>query len=192
MSDPSLTRRGAATRLRLLEAAAVEFAERGIAGARVDRITVAANSNKAQLYGYFGSKEGLFEAVLEHRFGGSEASFPFSAEDVASWAVHLYDQNLREPDLARLIAWTRLERRPTGRWFDGLQHDPKLEAIAQAQRSGAIRNGDPVDLITLVISMAGAWSSASGVYAASPDEPASQHELRRSLLRDSVERVLRP
>jgi AcrR family transcriptional regulator len=44
-----------ATRQRLLDAAAEEFAARGIAGARVDRIAQAARSNKAQIYHYFGS-----------------------------------------------------------------------------------------------------------------------------------------
>jgi hypothetical protein len=48
---------------------------------------------------------------------------PFDADDLAGWAVRLYDQNLRHPDLARLIAWTRLERCPTGRWFDSAQHE---------------------------------------------------------------------
>ena len=53
-----------ATQRRLLEAAAQEFAARGIAGARVDRIAEAARSNKAQIYHYFGSKDELFDAVF--------------------------------------------------------------------------------------------------------------------------------
>jgi AcrR family transcriptional regulator len=53
-----------ATRRRLLDAAAAEFARLGIAGARVDRIAEAARTNKAQIYHYFGSTDGLFVAVL--------------------------------------------------------------------------------------------------------------------------------
>ena len=53
-----------ATRRRLLDAAAEEFAAFGIAGARVDRIAVAAASNKAQIYHYFGNKDKLYEACL--------------------------------------------------------------------------------------------------------------------------------
>src|SRR5712691_1278983 len=49
---------------RILAAATEEFTKHGIAGARVDRIAAAANSNKAMLYAYFGNKEQLFEAAF--------------------------------------------------------------------------------------------------------------------------------
>ena len=158
----------------------------------MDRITAEARSNKAQLYGYFGNKDRLFDAVLDDRVTRTVEAVPFDADDLATWAVLLYDQNLHEPELTRLIAWTRLERRPTGRWFDGLEHDPKLEAIRRAQAAGVIRPGNPIDIVTLIISMAGAWSAASGVYTASTAEQATIHDDRRSLLRESVARMLHP
>jgi hypothetical protein len=52
MPELPTTPRGTATSRRILDAAAEEFAERGIAGARIDRIIAAARTNKAQLYGY--------------------------------------------------------------------------------------------------------------------------------------------
>jgi AcrR family transcriptional regulator len=52
-------------RKELIVAARTEFAEHGFAGARVQRIADRTNSNKALLYGYFGSKQGLYLAVLE-------------------------------------------------------------------------------------------------------------------------------
>ncbi|MFE7871938.1 TetR/AcrR family transcriptional regulator [Micromonospora humida] len=58
-----MTAKGAAAGRRILDAAA-EFAERGIAGARIDRNTATARTNKAQVYGYFGNKDGLFDAVI--------------------------------------------------------------------------------------------------------------------------------
>jgi hypothetical protein len=64
MAEQPLTARGAATRDRIVEVATREFAEHGIAGARVERIVAAARTNKAQLYAYFGSKEGLFDAIF--------------------------------------------------------------------------------------------------------------------------------
>ena len=54
-----------ATRQRLIDAARAEFAQYGIAGARVDRIAANAASNKAQIYHYYGSKDALFDAVWE-------------------------------------------------------------------------------------------------------------------------------
>lgn len=53
------------TRKRILAAATVEFARKGLGGARVDEIAVRSKSNKRMIYHYFGSKERLFTAVLE-------------------------------------------------------------------------------------------------------------------------------
>ena len=53
------------TRAAILEAAEGIFAEVGLAGARIDAIAGAAGINKAMLYYYFKSKEGLYRAVLE-------------------------------------------------------------------------------------------------------------------------------
>jgi TetR/AcrR family transcriptional regulator len=54
-----------ATRQAILQAAERIFAEEGLAGARTDAIAAAAGVNKALLYYYFRSKEGLYRAVLE-------------------------------------------------------------------------------------------------------------------------------
>jgi TetR/AcrR family transcriptional regulator len=53
---------------RILAAAAAEFAERGFAGARVDRIARRARVNKAMLYYHFGSKERLYRVLLHGMF----------------------------------------------------------------------------------------------------------------------------
>ncbi len=57
--------RSAETRARILDAALSEFALRGLAGARTERIATAADVNKALLYYYFESKEKLYLAALE-------------------------------------------------------------------------------------------------------------------------------
>ena len=53
------------TRNALMKAALKEFAAHGFSGARIDRIASAAKCNMRMLYHYFGSKEGLYVAVLE-------------------------------------------------------------------------------------------------------------------------------
>jgi TetR/AcrR family transcriptional regulator len=53
---------------RILTAAAGEFAARGFAGARVDRIARRARVNKAMLYYHFHSKHGLYRAMLRQTF----------------------------------------------------------------------------------------------------------------------------
>jgi AcrR family transcriptional regulator len=54
---------------RILAVAALEFAERGYAGARVDRIARRARVNKAMLYYHFASKQGLYRTLLRSTFG---------------------------------------------------------------------------------------------------------------------------
>jgi TetR/AcrR family transcriptional regulator len=53
------------SRASILRAAERTFAEAGLSGARVDQIAARAGVNKALLYYYFRSKEGLYRAVLE-------------------------------------------------------------------------------------------------------------------------------
>ena len=53
------------TMANILEVAKVEFAEKGLAGARIDEIAAATQTSKRMIYYYFGSKEGLYTAVLE-------------------------------------------------------------------------------------------------------------------------------
>jgi AcrR family transcriptional regulator len=56
------------TRERLFAAAAAEFAARGFAGAKVDRIAATACVNKAMLYYHFRSKARLYGDVLRDMF----------------------------------------------------------------------------------------------------------------------------
>jgi TetR/AcrR family transcriptional regulator len=54
---------------RILAVAALEFAARGYAGARVDRIARRARVNKAMLYYHFSSKQRLYRTLLRATFG---------------------------------------------------------------------------------------------------------------------------
>lgn len=56
------------TKRRLLQAAKAEFAKNGLGGARVDEISDRARANKRMLYHYFGSKDDLFQTVLEQAY----------------------------------------------------------------------------------------------------------------------------
>src|SRR6201987_500186 len=62
------------SRAAILQGAAYEFAEHGIAGARTDSIAREARVNKALLYYYFKDKETLYSAVLDEAFSGLKKS----------------------------------------------------------------------------------------------------------------------
>lgn len=194
MSDQPTSTRGAATYRRIIEAATQEFAQYGIAGARVERIIAASRSNKAQLYGYFGNKEQLFDAIFFDSLERITNVVPIDVEDLADWAVRLYDEYLARPELIRLATWARLERRPTGHLVAEHERydDHKLRAIAEAQAAGRVRQGDPFDVMAMVIAMSMAWSPVSNVYAATATEPSDVHDERRALLRDCVRRAVAP
>lgn len=191
MVDKPLTSRGAATRDRIVEVATQEFAEHGIAGARIERIVAAARTNKAQLYGYFGNKEALFDAIFTASLDRIVNAVPIGT-DLADWAVRLYDDYLLRPDLIRLATWSRMERRHQGHLLADADHrnDHKIQAIADAQAAGDVVPGDPFDVMALVIAMSMAWSPVSNVYAASADEPDEDHQRRRELLRETVRRAV--
>lgn len=58
------------TRENLLASATEVFVKKGFSGARVDEIARRAKANKAMIYYHFGSKEGLYKAVLLKYIGG--------------------------------------------------------------------------------------------------------------------------
>jgi TetR/AcrR family transcriptional regulator len=52
---------------KILEAATTEFAQYGLAGARIDRIAESAGINKAMIYYHFHSKENLYQAIINQQ-----------------------------------------------------------------------------------------------------------------------------
>ncbi|VWB61832.1 TetR family transcriptional regulator [Burkholderia territorii] len=91
-------------------AAAEEFASGGLFGARVDQIARRAETNERMLYYYFGSKEQLFTAVLEHAFSAlTDAERVLDLDGVAPveavtrLAHFVWDYYRDHPELLRLI-----------------------------------------------------------------------------------------
>ena len=57
-----------ATRAEILSVATEEFSAKGLSGSRVDEIAERTHAVKRMIYYYFGSKEGLYRAVLENAY----------------------------------------------------------------------------------------------------------------------------
>ena len=168
------------TRTRILAAARAEFAEFGLAGARVDRIAEAAAANKRLIYVYFGSKEALFDTVIERCLASAAEAVPFDPVDVTGYAAALFDYLVAYPETMRLTTWNQLER--------GENTEASLEvyrgmvrALRAAQRRGQANAGlDPVDLIALVQALARAWFVASpALRGAGTDDPWSPARLAK-------------
>jgi len=69
----SQEQRKAETRQRLLDAAALLFAERGIEAVSIDTIAEAADRTSGAVYAHFGGKDGLLSALLENLVNESAA-----------------------------------------------------------------------------------------------------------------------
>jgi AcrR family transcriptional regulator len=82
---------------KILTAASREFAQFGLAGARVDRIAAKAGINKAMIYYYFRSKENLYQTILQMHFDqigrmlGETFKAGDSPESVFSKLTQAYD-----------------------------------------------------------------------------------------------------
>ena len=151
------------TRARILEAAKAEFAERGLGGARVDRIARLSGANKRMLYHYFGSKQDLFLAVLEDIYEEMR-------RDEA--ALHL-EQLDPETAIRRLIEFyfAFYVERP---YFIRLLNSENLHKAQHVKRSPKVRGvaGRPGELHAPVINLIGdllCRGQASGVFRGNVD-----------------------
>ena len=120
--------RKAATRTRLLEAAARVYSARGFAGATLDDVAEEAGLTKGAVYGHFGSKDNLLAALMEeylaHEIGEQVALFsreettwerPFVGSD--RWMAEID----RTPDAFRLLVEF---------WLAASRNEGKREQIA--------------------------------------------------------------
>ena len=138
-----MPRTSAPTRARLIAAAIAEFADHGLAGARVDQIAAAAAANKRAIYDYFGNKEGLFDAALISVIGDLNEAVPLQPDDLPGYAARLFDYLLAHPAAVRMIAWRRLERPQAGPGLSDTYVEDMLAVRDQAQGTLQARQGDP-------------------------------------------------
>ncbi|QYC42211.1 HTH-type transcriptional repressor NicS [Nonomuraea coxensis DSM 45129] len=97
------------TKRRIFTAATAEFAEHGLAGARVDRIAAAAKANKQAIYLYYGGKEKLFAAVLRAKLEEIHVAISLDPEALAESVGQIFDWHQQHPELIRLLLWEALE-----------------------------------------------------------------------------------
>jgi AcrR family transcriptional regulator len=177
------------TKARLLEAATAEFAEYGIAGARVDRIAKMAETNKAMIYAYFGSKDELFDTAFSAHIDAWLEEVDFEVTDLPGYAGRVFDRFEVDPGALRLSTWYRLER-PGG---VGLQavvaiNQVRLERLERAQRDGGLATHfSPIQLLALIQAIATSWATTNpelGVLSA------TDRDQRRQAVVDAVDRLL--
>ncbi|SIR10357.1 TetR family transcriptional regulator [Micromonospora avicenniae] len=148
------------SRDKLLGAAAEEFGERGIAGARVERIAAQAGVSKGLVYTHFGSKDELFDAVFADYVLETMRQVPFTAADLPEYAGRLHDWYLANPAAARLSRWYSLERGEDAQLETvSTSSAAKVEAITTAQEQGQISSRlDAPTMLLAVLTLASMWA----------------------------------
>ncbi|HSV55422.1 MAG TPA: TetR/AcrR family transcriptional regulator [Burkholderiaceae bacterium] len=153
-NDPERTMAG------ILEVATAEFSDKGLSGARIDEIAAATRTSKRMIYYYFGSKEGLYIAVLEdayRRIRSIETELhleDLAPEDALRKLVGFtFDYQLDNPDFIRLVMTENIHRGEFLAQSKSIQslNIPAIHAVRQVYErglaSGAFRASiDPIDL----------------------------------------------
>jgi AcrR family transcriptional regulator len=149
---------------RLIDAATSLFATRGFDGTSVRDVTAAAEANLGAITYHFGSKQGLYEAVLETAFAPvrQRLATPVTRgqerrglERVEAIMRLLFAHIAAHPHLQLLI----LRQIVRAQSLDGPAHralgqilTEMTRAIREGQAEGMIREGDPVLLAVSVMS----------------------------------------
>ena len=148
------------TKANILEVAAAEFGEKGLAGARIDEIAALTQTSKRMIYYYFGSKEGLYLAVLEESYRKvREIEAELHLEDLEPeqalrrLVAFTFDHHLTHENYIRLVMTENINR---GQYIAQSKNIQELNVTAIAAirqlyqrgvKAGVFRPGlDPVDI----------------------------------------------
>lgn len=147
------------TRERLLKAARAEFAEKGLAGARIEGIAKRAGVNVERLYYYFSQenrkvKDVVFDLVMEEVMDEIRAQ-PWDAERLWDYVAEMVAFHLPDPERVRLMiaeGWTMrplAARRKRVRHYSG-----RVKDIQETQSTGALYDDyDPRSIALMVLYM---------------------------------------
>jgi AcrR family transcriptional regulator len=178
-------------RTEILAAARTEFAQHGLAGARIDRIARAAHASKERLYAHFGDKETLFREVLAADAAEFYRSVTLRPEAVEEFVGGIFDLACREPAHLRMITWAQLEGFALGPpEVEGQPFpDQAMLAIEVAQDAGHVDSAwRPDDLIVLLFAIGLSWAHSPHPDAATDDPAILAH--RRAVAVDAARRLI--
>jgi AcrR family transcriptional regulator len=177
----------------LLEASAIEFAQSGIGGARIDKIAERADVNKASIYTYFGKKEDLFAAALEAKLGELAEQVVVRSDDVPGYLGALFDFLCEHPEVVRLYEHEGMHYSPTEiPDFDKREkyHGDRV-AVIQEAAEGVDRDGKSIflSLVGMAYWFIAAPQVVRMVYGTLDD--AEVKKLYRAQLVETARRVIR-
>ncbi|MCJ1688522.1 TetR family transcriptional regulator [Rathayibacter sp. VKM Ac-2927] len=177
----------------LLDAALKVFAARGLAGARVDQIAHTAGCSAGLLYTYFGSKEALFDAVMDDITVQAMDSTPIDPSDLPGYAVRAYESAASNPDVGRFASWHQLESPPHGAAREALATatQSKIALLQQAQDDGRLSTRLPAaGLLIAIQAIARMWLTLPEDVVTTAD-PTGSVTTRADCVRRAVEELVK-
>lgn len=194
----------------ILAVAQSVFAEKGLSGARVEEIAARTETSKRMIYYYFGSKDGLYAAVLERAYekvrSGEQALNLDSLTPVAALrrlVRFTFDHHARNPEFIRLVM---IENIHHARY---MRDSPVIKAVnrsaierleqlcARGVAGGVFRDGlSATDLHWFISAMSffnvsNRFTFAS-LFGAAPFEPDGQASLKAQVTEMVLRAVLTP
>jgi AcrR family transcriptional regulator len=146
----------------ILAVATTEFASNGFSGARVDEIAARTATSKRMIYYYFGSKRGLYLAVLEHAYSEIrkiEVGLNLAAVEpelaIKALVGYTFDYQTSHPEFPRLVMIENIHGAENLRNSKVMERinsrsqiiDTLQDIITRGQQAGKFRAGlDPIDL----------------------------------------------
>jgi len=155
-------------RERILRTAITEFSEKGYSGARVLTICRKSRVNPRMIYHYFGGKDRLYIAVLEHVLGelrAEELKLDFEHVTPADGMMQLFDFTYehfgKHPELIHILSGENLLR---ARFLKKSSRTPVVasplismigELLKRGEKAGVFRRGiDPLQLYVTMVGFA--------------------------------------
>jgi AcrR family transcriptional regulator len=182
-----------ATKRRIFAAATTEFASRGVAGARIDRIAAAACANKQLIYAYFGGKQELFDVVVGEHVTRFLTEVPFDATRLPEFGVAAYDFFVANPEIIRLGSWHALEREESEHRIEVIERAIRdhTRGVARAQADGLVdATIGAGELVAMVISIAQTWAIATPERRSPSDESPRVRARQRAGVLEACRRLV--
>src|SRR5213082_1001862 len=150
------TRRGAATRARLVDAAATVFAECGYSAARISDMVGLAGISQGNFYRHFQSKDEILLAVLEgplddlRRSGGRQPGTEVGLPELVAANRAYFSAYARHRHVIRVMREAAATNPEFGRLWLGIRQgflDRTVHWLERLQASGALEPGANLDLL---------------------------------------------
>lgn len=163
----TLKRDAERTKRAILDAALVEFSDKGFAGARIDTVAANAGASKPMIYSYYGDKDALYaaalrEAYIQIRAGERELQLENKQPEEAIRALVGFTLNhfRSKPWFISMLNTENLRRGTTIKKIQDVSEIQSMlllelrKILERGQQDGVFRQGiDPVDLYITIASL---------------------------------------